>query len=110
MFYMKIKNNFFLILFSVIIMIGIIGCSNDTKSDDKENNKTNKDIERFTMGTSSSGGAVYAIGAGISEILNKAEIGVNIRAISTGGAVDNIGLLNKNEVEFAVNASNTNFL
>lgn len=64
----------------------------------------------FTVGTSSSGGSVYAIGAGLSNMLTESIDNLDMRAIATGGAVDNVGLLSRNEVQFALNASNTNFL
>lgn len=64
----------------------------------------------FSMGTSSSGGTVYSVGAGIASILNDKIPGMDIRAMSTGGAVDNVGLMANGEVQFAMNASNTNAL
>ena len=47
----------------------------------------------FTVGTSSSGGSVYAIGAGLSNLLSSKIEGLDLRAVATGGAVDNIGLM-----------------
>ena len=46
----------------------------------------------FTMGTSSSGGTVYGVGAGIANLLTESIPGLRIRAISTGGAVDKLVL------------------
>ncbi|MGN0838223.1 MAG: TAXI family TRAP transporter solute-binding subunit [Pyramidobacter sp.] len=63
----------------------------------------------FTMGTSSSGGTVYAVGAGLSNLLKEKVNGLTIRAVSTGGAVDNIGLLSRKEVQFALNAASVNY-
>lgn len=65
---------------------------------------------RFTMGTSSSGGSVYAIGAGIAKLLGEKIDGLDIRAMATGGAVDNIGLMERKEAEFGLNASNANYM
>lgn len=65
---------------------------------------------RFTMGTSSSGGSVYAIGAGIAKLLGEKIDGLDMRAMATGGAVDNIGLMERKEAEFALNASNANYM
>ena len=62
----------------------------------------------FTIGTSASGGAVYGVGAGLSKILNEKVPGLETRAISTGGAVDNVGLMERGEIQLACNASNTN--
>ncbi len=62
----------------------------------------------FTIGTSASGGAVYGVGAGLSQLLNEKISGLSTRAISTGGAVDNVGLMERGEIQLACNASNTN--
>lgn len=64
----------------------------------------------FTMGTASSGGSVYAVGAGLAQILSEKVPGLTVRAISTGGAVDNVGLMERGEVQIACNAANTNAL
>ena len=64
----------------------------------------------FTVGTSSSGGSVYAVGAGLSQMLTEKISGLNMRAIATGGAVDNVGLMSRGEVQLSLNASNTNYL
>lgn len=64
----------------------------------------------FTVGTSSSGGSVYAIGAGLSNLLNNKIEGLNLRAVATGGAVDNINLMASGEVQIALNAANTNYM
>lgn len=63
----------------------------------------------FSVGTSSSGGSVYAVGAGISNLLNNKIGNLSMNAIATGGAVDNVGLMSRGEVQFAFNASNTNY-
>lgn len=64
----------------------------------------------FTMGTSSSGGTVYAVGAGIAKIFTENLTGYRFRAMSTGGAVDNVSLMSRGEIQLAINASNTNFM
>ena len=64
----------------------------------------------FTMGTSSTGGAVYAVGAGISKILEDHIPNLRVRAISTGGAVDNVAMMSRDEIELACNASAVNGL
>lgn len=64
----------------------------------------------YTMGTSSSGGSVYQIGAGLANLLNGKVKDLNIRAMSTGGAVDNVGMMSRGEADFAMNASNVNFM
>lgn len=61
----------------------------------------------FTMGTSSTGGTVYGVGAGLASLLTENIPGLRIRAISTGGAADNVGMLSRGEVELALNASST---
>lgn len=99
----------------LLAILALTGCSTPTYQGDalKEPEKSteapaaNVDLT-FSMGTSSSGGTVYAVGAGVAAVLNEAIDGLDIRAMSTGGAVDNVGLMSNNEVQFAMNASNTN--
>ncbi len=62
----------------------------------------------FTMGTSSTGGAVYAVGAGLAKILEDHIENLRVRAISTGGAVDNVAMMSRDEIELACNASAVN--
>ncbi|MCI8512411.1 MAG: TAXI family TRAP transporter solute-binding subunit [Lachnospiraceae bacterium] len=64
----------------------------------------------FTVGTSSSGGTVYAIGAGLSNLLGTKIEGLTLRAVATGGAVDNINLMANGEVQISLNAANTNYM
>lgn len=63
----------------------------------------------FTVGTSSSGGTVYAIGAGLANMLSNKIDGLSLRAVATGGAVDNVGLMANNEIQIALNAASTNY-
>lgn len=108
------------LLLTAIIMLS--GCNTPTYQGDALNSDTagksstgseapalSGDLT-FSMGTSSSGGTVYSVGAGIAAILNENIPGMDIRAMSTGGAVDNVDLMSKGEVQFAINASNTNAL
>ncbi|MCI8455256.1 MAG: TAXI family TRAP transporter solute-binding subunit [Lachnospiraceae bacterium] len=64
----------------------------------------------FTVGTSSSGGTVYAIGAGLSNLLGTKIEGLTLRAVATGGAVDNINLMGNGEIQISLNAANTNYM
>lgn len=67
-----------------------------------------KEATSFTVGTSSSGGTVYAVGAGVSNLLSNKVKGLKMRAVSTGGAVDNVGLMSRKEIQFALNAASVN--
>ena len=64
----------------------------------------------LTVGTSSSGGAVYAVGAGISRLLSEKIGNLDMRAVATGGAVDNINLMSTGEIQIGLNAANTNYM
>lgn len=79
------------------------------KDEDKEKVQLDQSYS-FTVGTSASGGSVYAVGAGLSNLLGDQIEGLSMRAVATGGAVDNIGLMEKGEIQFALNAANTNFM
>jgi len=62
----------------------------------------------FTMGTSSTGGTVYGVGAGLANFLSESIPNLQIRAISTGGAVDNVGMMQRKEIEISINTAGTN--
>lgn len=64
----------------------------------------------ITVGTSSSGGAVYAVGAGLSRILTEKIGNLDMRAVATGGAVDNVNLMGNGEIQVALNAANINYM
>ena len=81
--------------------------STNSQDDSIKDSSTVKQYS-FTIGTSASGGAVYGVGAGLSQLLNEKISGLSTRAISTGGAVDNVGLMERGEIQLACNASNTN--
>lgn len=110
-------------LFSLLIaamFAGITACSNTPQLIESTNAAGEKKEDQpkaqlsqkysFTMGTSSSGGSVYAIGAGVAKLLGEKIDGLDIRAMATGGAVDNIGLMERGEAQFALNASNANYM
>lgn len=95
-------------------MLALSACGGPQLVDDgKDNDKEKVQLDQsysFTVGTSASGGSVYAVGAGLSNLLGDKIEGLSMRAVATGGAVDNIGLMEKGEVQFALNAANTNFM
>lgn len=107
-------------LLLAVMMLTVTGCSNtpqliestNAAGEAASNEPTAKLSENYSyaMGTSSSGGSVYAIGAGMAQLLGEKIEGLDIRAMATGGAVDNIGLMERKEVQFALNASNANYL
>jgi len=124
---MKKNINKLMALLLAVAMLAMVGCSNTPQlissaapaapsgetsapaGDEKPSVKLDKEYT-FTVGTSSSGGTVYAVGAGISNLLNNKIEGLSLNAIATGGAVDNVGLMSRNEVQFGFNASNTNYM
>ena len=102
-------------LFAACLMLGLLaGCNAPTIQEDSSNatsNASSGDAAKtysFTIGTSASGGAVYGVGAGLSQILNEKIPGLQTRAIATGGAVDNVGLMSRGEIQLACNASAVN--
>jgi len=99
------------ILALVLCLVMLAGCNAPTVQEDPKTPSEGSDAPTtysFTIGTSASGGAVYGVGAGLSQLLNEKIPGLETRAISTGGAVDNVGLMERGEIQLACNASNTN--
>lgn len=108
-------------LFSAIVLslvMMLAACSNtpqllESSSASKAEGETKQSVAEstlITVGTSSSGGAVYAVGAGLSRILSEKIDNLDMRAVATGGAVDNVGLMSKNEVQVSLNAANINYM
>jgi len=58
----------------------------------------------INIGTAASGGSWYPIGLGIAEIWNEdlGNIGIRVSAQATAGAPENIDMLRKGEIEFAL--------
>ena len=97
------------LLLCVMLLAGCNTPNAPTNSqDDSSKDPSTAKQYSFTIGTSASGGAVYGVGAGLSQLLNEKISGLSTRAISTGGAVDNVGLMERGEIQLACNASNTN--
>lgn len=78
------------------------------ESESTPSGETTGQTYSFTVGTSASGGAVYGVGAGLSQLLNEKVPGLELRAIATGGAVDNVALMSRDEIQLACNASAVN--
>lgn len=109
---MNYKRKLLSALVASVLMLSACGgpqLVDDSKVSDEDKVQLDQEYS-FTVGTSSSGGTVYAVGAGISNLLGERIEGLSMRAVATGGAVDNIGLMEKGEVQFALNAANTNFM
>ena len=109
----KNKKSLFALLLACVVILSV-GCSNTpqliSSSTANEPQASLAQSYSFTVGTSSSGGSVYAIGAGLSKLLTEKIDGLDMRAIATGGAVDNVGLMSRGEVQLSLNASNTNYM
>ena len=110
------KKTVFLAMMLALSM-ALAACSN-TPQLIEEPNESNNDADAptlaentlLTVGTSSSGGAVYAVGAGLARILTEKIGNLDMRAVATGGAVDNVNLMSTGEVQVALNAANINYM
>ena len=61
----------------------------------------------FLMGTGSATGNYYAFGSALAQVVNR-HTGANITVSSTGGSVENVRLLKKAEIEFALVQTDVN--
>lgn len=56
----------------------------------------------MSLGTAGSGGAWYAIGAAMSDLLSNGNIGLQVSCQTTGGGLENCKLVNDNDCEIAI--------
>ncbi|WP_028308725.1 TAXI family TRAP transporter solute-binding subunit [Desulfitibacter alkalitolerans] len=94
---MRLKKNILLILVSILV-IGFfaVGCGGDKKAD--ENGRPQEFIK---IATGNTGGTYYPVGVAMGQLFNQEISYVTSSAMSTGGSVDNIGLLRSNEAQVA---------
>lgn len=72
-----------------------------------ENNTPAGDRPKFlTIGTAAAGAAFYPIGIGMADVINN-QVGVSTTAQVTGGAIENIGLVQEGTVDMAITMGNT---
>lgn len=93
----KVKVFILLVLFSVLLMVLVIGCSNDT---------SNQSSSQLSIGTASMGGAFYPVGQEIANLMNKYVDGINVTAEVTGGAIENPRLIHTGDIEMGLTNSN----
>jgi hypothetical protein len=105
---MHFVNRRIILIVTIVLVfsLSLLGCSssNETAGSSDDTEKSRNDY-LINMGTASSGGAFYVIGAGISNFLSEEIDGLNMRAMVTSGAVDNINLLERGEIKVALAAS-----
>ncbi len=59
-------------------------------------------ITDISLGSASSGGAWYSIGAGLTDIINTSDIGIQASLATTGGSIENCKLVSKGSCEIAI--------
>ena len=92
---MKIRIWLTILLLSCFVLAAC-GASATTTEKDKNGNY------QIIMTTAGTSGTFYAVGAAIAQNLNNNMDGLNITNQASGGSVENIRLLNREEVHFAI--------
>ena len=59
-------------------------------------------ITDISLGSASSGGAWYSIGAGLTDLINTSDIGIQASLATTGGSIENCKLVSKGSCEIAI--------
>ncbi len=59
-------------------------------------------ITDISLGSASSGGAWYSIGAALTDLINKSDIGIQASLQTTGGSIENCKLVSKGSCEIAI--------
>lgn len=82
----------------LLLTLILAGCGASAASTDKDKDG-NYNVIMTTAGTS---GTFYAVGAAIAQNLNNSEFGVKVTNQASGGSVENIRLIDRNEAHFAI--------
>lgn len=82
-----------------VFLIGplITGCTG-AQPKEQQGEQYSAAKRKITIGTAPAGGTYYPIGGAIAEILNSKVAGVEATAVTTGGSVENLRLLDKGEI------------
>lgn len=81
----------------LVFMVSLVaGCGDDSKSENKAENKF------LNIATGGTAGTYYPLGGAMAEVLNKAIPGMNASAQSTGATVANINMLKEGSVDMAL--------
>lgn len=59
-------------------------------------------ITDISLGSASSGGAWYSIGAGLTDLINTSDIGIQASLQTTGGSIENCKLVSKGSCEIGI--------
>ncbi|MFZ5942684.1 MAG: TAXI family TRAP transporter solute-binding subunit [Bacillota bacterium] len=98
---MKRLNKTFLVLFICLLAVSLVVTGCQDNNDDKKQD-SNKPKEVFIkIATGNTGGTYYPVGVALGQLYSKIPR-VTSSAMSTGGSVDNIGLLRSNEAQVAM--------
>ncbi len=101
------------VILAIAVMLSVLGC---TKPAETAAPSTGTEaapapaakpatVEQMNFATSTPGGANYSIGGGLSAILNDNIPGYNFTVESTGGAVENMRLINAGEAQLCTGSS-----
>lgn len=109
---MKNSKRYWALLISVLMVFALVvsGCggSGKTANNDKPAGEPAAESKapasggktrQISIGTASTGGSFYPIGVGVAKVLTDYVPGMNATAEQTGGAVENVNLLNKGEID-----------
>ncbi|MEW6625051.1 MAG: TAXI family TRAP transporter solute-binding subunit [Bacillota bacterium] len=96
---MKSRRRILLLMIAVLV-IGIVavGCSG---SSEKGGDGEKRPQEFIKIATGNTGGTYYPVGVAMGQLFSQKISYVTSSAMSTGGSVDNIGLLRSNEAQVA---------
>ena len=91
-------------IFAILLTLGLVaGCGGgDKKEEKKPAQKAN-----LILATGGTSGTYYPLGGAMAQIWNSKGAGLNVTAQSTGAAVENLRLINKEDVELAIVQSDT---
>jgi len=96
-------------LFAMLLVIGLVaGCGGGGGDKKAEGDKKAPEKANLILATGGTSGTYYPLGGAMAQIWNSKSNGtLNVTAQSTGAAVENLRLINKEDVELAIVQSDT---
>ena len=100
----KLKS---VLVIALVVMMAFVSCTKDEESSDSAGTRSAASNKNINIATASVGGAYYAVGQEIANLVNKYADGLTMAPEVTAGAVENPRLVDQGDADFGI--TNANF-
>ena len=100
----KLKS---VLVIALAVMMAFVSCTKDEESSDSAGTRPAASNKNINIATASVGGAYYAVGQEIANLVNKYADGLTMAPEVTAGAVENPRLVDQGDADFGI--TNANF-